>query len=67
MSKREERQFMRVFANIKDDKVRYFFAMLADAVAQSSEQVHARVYGTDQANTSQAHVVEIARRLNKNP
>ncbi len=64
ISKHEERQFMHVFASIKDDRVRYFFAMLADAIAQSSNQVPV---DAGQANTSPEHLQEIARRLNQNP
>ncbi len=67
LSKWEGQEFLRVLSNIQDEKVRYFLVMLGQAIGESTAQLRRPVHESDQANTSPAHVAEIARRMNAAP
>lgn len=57
IAKQDSREYLRILENIRDEKVRYFFLMLGEAIAECTA-------GTPQkANTSPAHLAEIAARL----
>jgi hypothetical protein len=66
MSKRENQEFLRVLSTIQDEKVRYFYVMLGEAIGESiakSETFDADV----KVNTSLGHIEDLARRLNAHP
>jgi hypothetical protein len=62
VSRREVQEFLDILEDIKDEKVRYFFFMLGAAIGASDAAV--RVAAAAKANTSSAHIEELAQRLN---
>ena len=60
ISKRESQEFLKVLGNIKDEKTRYFFLMLGEAIGEAQAAA-----GTpQQVNTSPDHIADLQRRIN---
>jgi hypothetical protein len=56
-------EFAQILDRIGDERVRYFYLMLGDAIAEASA---VRNYAENiRANTSLAHIADAAARLNK--
>ena len=61
-AKSQSQNYSRIIANIKDDKVRYFYLILGDAIA---EQANVPANVGSGANTSAAHIADVESRLNR--
>lgn len=56
--KKQKQDFAAIVESISDERVRYFYLMLGDALAQATAS------GAQKVNTSPAHIAEIVTRLN---
>ena len=63
MSKREGQEFLRVFSNIQDEKIRYFFMMLGETIGGSNLAITQPV-DQPRANTGPTHIEDRQQRLN---
>jgi hypothetical protein len=60
---RHNREILNVFNKIEDEKVRYFFLMLGEAIADHRATSQHAAFEPPRANTSAAHLAELEKRL----
>lgn len=63
LSKKDKSRFLGALEKIEDERARYFLMMFCDAMADYAIGRRTRAHRHSNANTSPAHIEELAARL----